>query len=76
MRYRVMVFHESVLCVVVEAVEGSDEAVLREAALQLADAGEAEFETVLGETDFYSIKEGEDDCRNHGCYIHDDHPTL
>lgn len=76
MRYRVMVFHESVLCVVVEAVEGSDEAVLREAALQLADAGEAEFETVFGETDFYSIKDGEDDRRNHGCYLHDDHPTL
>jgi hypothetical protein len=75
MRFRVIVSQESVICTVVEAPEGSSKAFLRERVLEKADRGEESFECVYGDTEFYEIKDDDDD-KNHGCYLHDDYPSV
>jgi hypothetical protein len=75
MRFRVIVHQESQICTIVEAPKGSSKAFLRECVLEKADCGEESFECVYGDTDFYEIK-GDDDDKNHGCFLHDNHPSV
>jgi hypothetical protein len=73
--YRVVITHDSEICVRVKAHPNATKEFLREMVLCMADDGEVEWDTVSGDTDFYVIGEGSDDT-DHGCYIHDPGPRI